>query len=276
MAGSAVLRAKKLKGSGIVHAASAHNLRAIQAELGAGGSIDATRCHLNEHLAGPAAPADVADLARAKMAAAGVGKLRKDAVQAIEFVVSIAPGQRLDEAGFFGAAVRWLADRFGGVDNILSADVHRDEAAPHLHLLVLPLMAGRMVGSDAIGGPSHLLRLQTEFFAAVCKPYGLLPHPRRLAGEGKTAAAAIVLTELKRRRDPCLNSALWPALRDHIEADPGSFAALLGVSVGVPTKPKKLRSMTEIFISPGKGPKVEKSANPIGFATPRITEPYLV
>ena len=92
MSGGAVLRAKKLKGAGIIRAAAAHNKRAIQAELGAGGSIDSGRTVLNECLAGAATPDDVVSLARVKMAGAGVGKLRKDAVRAIEFVVSLAPG----------------------------------------------------------------------------------------------------------------------------------------------------------------------------------------
>ena len=269
MSGGAVLRAKKLKGAGIIRVAAAHNKRAIQAELGAGGSIDSSRTALNECLAGPATPDDVVSLARVKMTEAGISKLRKDAVRAIEFVVSLAPGQCADERGLFVDAMRWLADRFGCANNILSADIHRDESAPHLHVLLLPLVGGRMVGSDAFGGPSQLMKLQADFHAAVCVPYGLKRYPRRLTGNSKTATAAAVLAELKRRRDPCLNSAVWPVLRGRIEADPGPYVAALGLEVAAVTKSKKLRSMTEIFTSKGKGSsKPEPDTNPIGFKAP--------
>ena len=269
MSGGAVLRAKKLKGAGIIRVAAAHNKRDIQAELGAGGSIDISRTALNECLAGAATPDDVVSLARVKMAGAGVGKLRKDAVRAIEFVVSLAPGQCADERKLFVDAVQWLADRFGGSDNILSADIHRDESTPHLHVLLLPLIDGRMVGSNALGGPPQLLKLQADFHAAVCVPYGLKRYSRSLTRNDKTATAAAVLAELKRRCDPCMNSALWPVLRDRIEADPGPHAALLGLEAIIDTKPKKMRTMTQIFTSKGKGSaKPEPDTNHIGFIAP--------
>jgi Plasmid recombination enzyme len=270
-----VLRAKKLAGAGIIRAAAAHNKRTIAAELGAGAGIDASRCALNECLAGPALPDEVAESARAKMAAAGIGKLRKDAVRAVEFVVSLAPGQCADERAFFEHAMHWLAGRFGGTENILCADIHRDEASPHLHLLLLPLIGGRMVGSDALGGPSQLRKLHSEFFDAVCAPYGLKRYPRRLTGASKAAAAASVLAELRRRRDACLTSALWPVLRGCIETDPSAYAVALGVDLAGCAKRKKLRSMTAVFISKGKGSNTpEPSENPIRFAPQPTREPY--
>ena len=270
MSGSAVLRVKKLSGAAIVRVAAAHNKREIQAELGANGSIDASRCGLNESLAGPATAVEVAALARAMMAGAGVGKLRKDAVRAIEFIVSLAHETRIDERAFFVDAVQWLADRFGGADNILTADIHRDESAPHLHLLVLPLISGRMVGSVAVGGPNELLKLD-DFHAEVCAPYGLKRFPPRLTGAAKSAAFAAVMDELKRRGDACLGSTLWFVVRDLIEADPRPFLAELGLEVTVDTKPKKLRSMTAIFTSKGKGsskPEPETNASRIWFGSP--------
>jgi len=95
-----MLRAKKLKGSAIIQAAAAHNKRTIQAESGASGSIDATRSRLNECLAGPATPGEVAENAQVRARAAGVVKMRKDAVRAIEFVVSLAPSHGIDERAF--------------------------------------------------------------------------------------------------------------------------------------------------------------------------------
>ena len=262
MSAGAILRAAKLRGAGIIRAAAAHNKRAIQAELGAGGSIDAGLSCQNECLAGPATPSEIANYARARMGAAGIERLRKDAVRAIEFVVSLAPGQCRDERAFFAGAVQWLAGRFGGAENVLSADIHRDEAAPHLHLLLLPLISGRMVGSDALGGRTKLRELQTAFFEAVCAPYGLKRHAPRLVGESKTRTASAVLAELKRVRDACLVSRLWPLLRDRIEADPAPFAQALGIERPKPSRPKNARTMTDIFISKGRGAQRHEDAEP--------------
>jgi len=297
MGAGAVLRFKKLKGKGIIRAAAAHNLRAIQAERGAGGHIDSGRTAQNLHLAGPADPAAVSRLADDRMRAAGIGHLREDAVRAIEFVVSLPVNAGIDDHAFFSSAMHWLAKRFGGEDNILSADIHRDEAAPHMQLLLLPLIGGRMVGSDALGGRSKLRTLQAEFFDQVCQPHGLKRYPQRLSGARKTSVTTAVLAEIKRLGDASLKL-LWPLLRDCIEADPVPFAEHLGLAVDAPVKPKKLRSSTDIFISTGKGPKREPETptpirkaraaevsapalrlqNPIGFAhqstTARNGEPY--
>jgi len=271
VAAGAILRVAKLKGDGKIRVAAAHNLRAIRAELGAGSHIDARRTALNTHLAGPASPEAVAKLADDKLAAAGVGtlrKVRKDAVRALEFVVSLPLDAVADDAAFFDAAMRWLAERFGGVANILSADVHRDEAAPHIHLLLVPLIDGRLAGSDAIGGPGKLRAMQEEFFRDVCAPHGLKRYPQQLQGKQKTNAASAILKELSRREDSAMRSVLWPLIRDHIAAAPAMFAELLGIVINSTAKPRRQRTMADIFTSPGKGPKREPEArNHIGFAS---------
>jgi hypothetical protein len=261
MTGGAVLRGGKLTGPAKVRDASAHNKRTIKAELRAGGSIDPTRTHLNERLAGPATPDAVAALATERMAAAGVVKLRKDAVTAIEWLVSLPPGLVGDERAFFVSAMDWLAGLFGGSENVLSADIHRDEASPHMHLLLLPLIDGRMVGSDTFGGPAKLRAVHAGFYDNVCAPYGLKRYPRKLAGASKAAAVSLVLAELKKCNDPCLRSLLWPVVRDRLEADPGPFTEALGLALPAVPAARRTRSSTAIFISTGKGkqrPEVDR------------------
>lgn len=173
-------------------------------------------------------------------------------MRAIEFVVSLAPSHGINDRAFFADAVQWLAARYGGAVNILSADIHRDESAPHLHLLLLPLIDGRMKGSDAIGGRAQLAALHGEFHAHVAAPYGLKRSAPRLQGKTKTAAAAAVLQHLRRIADNALRSAAWPVIRESIENDPSPFVAALGLAVPV-LKAKPARSMTAIFTSKGKG-----------------------
>lgn len=264
MSGSAFLRLKKLKGSGIVAAAARHNKRVIQSEIGGSGNIDPARSRLNESLQGPPAADDVAHLAKELMRAADVGKLRKDAVRAVELIFSLSPGHDIDDRAFFTDCATWAATQFGGASNILSADIHRDESAPHCHLLLLPLINKRMNGSDMVGGKRQMEALHLDFHASVASRHGLRKAPMRLTGASKDAAARSVLQHLMEASDAALRSKVWATIRGAIESDPGPFALALGVVLEAPTK--KLRSMTAIFTSKGKGKANEPI--PIGFAAP--------
>lgn len=255
MSAAAFFRLKKLKGGGILLAAARHNRRTIQAELGADSHINPARSHLNETLCGPPSPDAVAQQAKGAMQAAGVGKLRKDAVVGIEAVFSLPVGHPIDCRQYFAQCVNWAGAQFGGAANILSADIHHDEAQPHVHVLLVPLVNGRMVGSDMVGNRQTLLALQSKFFDEVARPFGLTKPPARLMGAAKTEAAARVITTMKASNDPALKSAAWAVIRAAIENDPAPFVAALGVVIT--PKAKRLRSSTAIFTSTGKGPKQE-------------------
>jgi len=257
MSGAAFLRVKKLNRVNIIKVAARHNRRAIQAEIGASGSIDPTRSHLNETLAGPSTADDVAQLAKDLMAAAGVTKPRKDAVMGIEIVFSLPPAHTIDDKAFFSDCTAWAGAYFGGVQNILSADIHRDEAAPHCHILILPLINGRMNGSDMIGGKQKLTAMQTQFHQNVAARYGLRQAPARLNSAAKLAASAAVFKELLKTDDKALQSAAWPNIRAGIENDPMPYLQSMGIDVAAPKK--KLKSMAAIFTSKGKG--AQKGAN---------------
>jgi hypothetical protein len=91
--------------------------------------------------------------------------------------------------------------------------------------------------------------------------YGLARAPQRLAGATKAAAAAKVLASLRSTRDGSLKSKLWPEFRASIESEPGRF--LLALGEGIEQPKRRMRTMAQIFTSPGRGPKVEKK--PIEF-----------
>ena len=272
MSAAAFLRVKKLKGGGIVLAAARHNLREIQAELGAGGNLDPKRMHMNVVMHGPGDAADVAALAKARMQAAGVGKLRKDAVQAIELVFSLPHCTVMDKRHYFADCLAWAGARFGA-DNILSAVAHHDEAAPHMHVLLLPLVGNKMAGSELVGNRRTLADIQVAFHSAVASQHGLRKAPKRLAGPSKDAAAHLVLQHLRVTSDAVLRSAAWPTIRDAIERDPAPFMDALGLHLTAPQKPPK--TMAQIFTSKGKGPRRELP-KPIGFDDGESTEPYRV
>lgn len=256
------LRVKKLIGHNIVVSAAKHNKRAIQAEIGESGSrIDPTRSHLNCALAGPSSAADVGLMAKTLMAEAGIVKLRKDAVKALEILVSLPINHGLDEIDYFKTSTAWIGQYFGG--HILAADIHLDEKQPHCHVLILPLVNKRMNGSNIVGGPKQLLAMQKQFHLDVASRYGLAKAPARLTGTAKQAAIAKVLQGLRETSDSALSSSVWATIRAAIENEPGPFVEAMGIELPKPAK--KRRSMAQIFTGTGKGPKNEK---PIGFASP--------
>lgn len=264
MSGAAFLRIKKLKGGGIITVAARHNRRVIQAELGATGSIDPTRSSLNETLAGPSTAADVGQLAKNLMTAAGVVKLRKDAVMGLEIVFSLPPGHVIDDLAYFTECASWAGGYFGGVQNILSVDIHRDEAQHHCHVLMLPLIGGRMDGGRMVGNKQKLIEMQKQFHLDVAARYGLSKAPAKLSGASKQAAATAVLNKMRETGDKAMQSAAWANIRTAIENDPGAFLMTLGIEQQAPQK--KPRTMAQIFTSKGKGSA--KETNPIDFAPP--------
>jgi hypothetical protein len=266
------MRVKKLKGANIVSVASAHNLRELHAGIGAD-NIDPQRSHQNTVLVGPTTAKGVAALAKARMEGEGIVKLRKDAVRAIELVFSLPGTHTADSERFFADCVAWSCRRFGA-DNLLSATRHADEAAPHLHVLMLPLANGRMVGSDLVGNKRTLMELQNAFHGEVAHLHGLKRATKMRGAWSKKEAVAAVMQHLRAAKDASLQSAIWPVLRDAIERDPWPSFAALGLVVPLTAKPSK--TMTQIFISPGAGSKRETeptltTRKPIGFQTPEST-----
>lgn len=259
MSGAAFLRLKKLTGSGIMGKAARHNRRVIQAELGASGPIDATRSHLNITLMGPSTADEVAQLAKAKIVAAGITKTRKNAVMGVELVFSLPTGHPHDLTAYFTACAQWAGAEFGGLDNIVSVDIHCDEAQDHAHVLLVPLFEGRLRGSDAVGNKKKLTELQATFFKDVAAGFGFSKPRARLSGNNKAQVTRQVLDRL--RQDPAGKSAAWAVIRDSVERDPMPYALALGIVI-TDTRNKPAKTMRQIFTSTGKGPRKEK---PIGF-----------
>lgn len=240
--------------------AARHNRREIQAELGASGHIDVSRIDQNETVVGPDSAAGVVALARSLMAGAGVdvGKLRKDHVQAIELLFSIAPGTAIDDGRYFRHCVAWAGEHFGST-NILSADIHRDESAPHCHVLVLPLVDGRMRGGDLIDR-NGLRVLRESFYRDAAKPFGLKKPVSRMTGAARADGVKAVLQALQTGQD----AIVYQVVKLAIERDPAPFMNALGIEAQAPSR-KPLRTMAQIFTSPGKGAKTERKEKPIAF-----------
>jgi hypothetical protein len=82
---------------------------------------------------------------------------------------------REEQNQFFKKILVFVAENFGGMENILTAAIHRDETTAHIQILVMPYdrTINRFVASRMIGGPVGLSRLQDGFYESCGKPHGL-------------------------------------------------------------------------------------------------------
>jgi hypothetical protein len=259
-----VLRIGRLTGKGIIQAAAKHNLREIQAERGAGSNIDAIRSKLNYVLRGHAVAASIAAMAQTLMDCAKVKPLRKDAVRGLEIIFSLSPYSIIEHSKFFPDCVAWT-DRYFQVP-ILSATVHLDESAPHCHVLLLPLVDGRMIGSSLFGNRTKLQALQADFHIQVGQRYGLARQAaqKRHSAAVRREAADMVLAAIK--VDPSsLDDCVMGLLRDCIAHNPEPLIQSLKLTM--PRKQSKHKTFAAIMTQnkPERKPIGFKNNKPIGF-----------
>ena len=256
MATSYIFRLSAMKGKSKVLEALKHNKRTLQAERGASGNIDATKSHLNYSLTGGDTPEEIATHAKVQMVKAGIDKPRINQVLGVEIVFSLPIDRHSqDTKPFFMDCCNWVMKTFDG--ELLSFDVHLDESAPHAHAVVLPLIDGKMRGSDMMGGKGNLLRLINQFHTDVARRYGLSKNEsKRLSAMDKQSLACRVLNQLK--TDPVMKSSIWAYVRDLVVKDPLPCAQMLSIKLAKNTRANG-KSFVAIMTSKGRG----RNINPI-------------
>ena len=141
--------------------------------------------------------------------AKGLAK-RKDAVQAIQFVIQLGnqtdwrgepepnfpegkPIDITDQINLAGKGIRaWVEKEFGD-ENCVGIDLHTDESSPHFHVVVTPIKDGKLQAKAWLDGVSKVAALRKRawqadnaYIACEYKPgaAGGAPHdPRKAAGQ---------------------------------------------------------------------------------------------
>lgn len=233
------VRLGRIKDRDTILKAARHNLREIQRELGPASNIDSERSDLNEVLDGPSDSLAVVAAFDAILREANIEKPRKNAVWVVEVMVSLPVAFRGNSPAFFRRALKWVREFLGGV--VFSAVIHRDEAQEHMHVLVVPIIDGRLRGRDYIGDIKRLQTIQVDFHTSVAAPHGLARPPPKtritVAQKGATAIAVCARIEA----DPsCLSDPRVKALLFAlIEKDPVELARALDVPISpVRVQPK--------------------------------------
>ena len=210
--------------------AARHNLREIQAEQGADSHINPARTHANVIMVGPSTAVEVVALSEKLTAGAGVdlAKMRKDHCQAIELVFSLPTGTSIDPASYFANCLEWANTAYGMP--VLLATAHHDEAAKHLHVLMLPLKDGAHVGNKPLA-QDNTKALRESFFQQVAGPAGLKRDNAKVRGIIKQWAIERVLNECEAMGLPNANGPMWPVLVAAIKRDPTESIRLLGIDL---------------------------------------------
>lgn len=165
----AILRTQKLKATGAVWRSLKHAFREQPTP-----NADPALAAKNEHV-GAASAAEAMQKVRDRLPE----KRRKDAVLAIEYLITASPeamqGMGVKKsADYFNGALKWLRERHGR-ENVVYAGVHRDETTPHMYAYVVPLDegTGRLNARRWLGGSKALSDMQTEFANVVGAQHGL-------------------------------------------------------------------------------------------------------
>ncbi|WP_182943414.1 MobV family relaxase [Pseudomonas putida] len=163
----AIMRAKKLATMGSVAASMQHCYRERETH-----NADQERTPDNQHLV-----AKSTDEAMGKLRALLPEKRRKDAVLAVEYVMTASPewfatATPEQEKAFFQRSVQWLADKYGA-DRIITASIHRDEVTPHLSAFVVPLTQDKRLSAKEFIGSRDKMRADQSTYAACVADLGL-------------------------------------------------------------------------------------------------------
>jgi Plasmid recombination enzyme len=167
----AILRHGKVHSS-TKGAAVAHNHRTSDVEKI---NIDPAQKHLNRAFMGEGA--------KARIDALLPKKYRKDAVVSVEVLLTASPEffngiekdrEKLSKNPVFLAwvdeSLKWAEAEFG--ENVVDLVLHMDESSPHIHVLTVPLIDGRLCAKEVMAR-KEMTRRQTEYATAM-KSFGLV------------------------------------------------------------------------------------------------------
>ena len=124
------------------------------------------------------------DLVSAKIAETHQGAVRSNAVHAVEFLLSASPDHfRPTNSKQYGAYdpvcleawvqsnIKWLTAEYG--DRIVRAELHLDEATPHIHAYLVPIDGKGQLNCRGIFGERKNMFALQDSYAEAMKPLGI-------------------------------------------------------------------------------------------------------
>ena len=104
--------------------------------------------------------------------------IRKNGVLALDLMVTI-PAEEMNrksdeqQRAFLHDGYGWIVQKHGA-ENVLMTTVHHDELGPHLHVMVTPVVNGKLNARELYGGSRYKMReVQDDFYEKVSKKHDL-------------------------------------------------------------------------------------------------------
>lgn len=213
-----IARYGKIKSEKHLLIALQHNLRET-VNLGCG--INPSKTKLNYNLGFAGNSRSKLDMCKRLISDAGI-TLRKDAVLAVELMISLSTWDT-DHEAIFNEIFEW-AQKYYDVP-IISFDVHLDESFPHCHLLLLPLVNGRMNGSKLVGYKTKLAMMKKSLANIVMKFHEILNLESSDAINSNKILGEKIIARL--RDDPIKSSVVWTIVEQQIYKNPRLFKSVL-------------------------------------------------
>ena len=104
-------------------------------------------------------------------------KIRKNAVRAVEFMMTVSPevmqSKGFNATKYLNACNHWACEKFGK-ENVFFMAYHKDETTPHISMLLTPIDEnGKLNARKFFGGRDKMRALQDDFYDKVGKEFGL-------------------------------------------------------------------------------------------------------
>ena len=161
-------------------------------------NIDSSRSHLNYNLA-PMRNISQGEFVKQRCSEVYCLK-RKDVNVMCSWVVTMPKDlpEHLEQ-DFFKATYKFLADRYGGEQNVVSAYVHKDEVTPHLHFAFVPVTFDKKKDRYKVSAKEVINKTELQRFHKELQEYleGALGCPVNVLNEA-TLEGNKSIAELKR------------------------------------------------------------------------------
>jgi hypothetical protein len=211
--------------------AEKHNKRCIVQEIGGYGGIDGSKTDLNLELVRlndksyEEATLDVLRSLGLNLGHYSYNKRNRG--YAVELVFSVTAGHHCDFNAMYADSLGWLRNYYPEC-HIIHAVVHHDEGTPHMHVILVPIVKGKL-NADKISGYVGVSRNRNlSLFKFLDKRYGLT-FPVYLKGALKKVGSSLAIQQYLKVPDNQIREVLDEAIKQSICARPEPYLYHLGI-----------------------------------------------
>ena len=212
--------------------AQKHNLRKIANEIGDYGTIDSNRTHHNVELVGLPGEsyedAALNELRNAGLQLDHYSYRKRNRGYAVELVFSVTSGHHCDFNAMYSDSLNWLRSYYPECP-IIHAIIHHDEDTPHMHVIVIPLINGKLQADEIRGYKGVSRKRNISLFEYLDKRYELT-FPIYLKGAEKKAGSTLAISQYQRLSRKEVKSILEQPIIQSIQSRPEPYLYALGIS----------------------------------------------